>query len=387
MDETGRKRIQVKDDNWAKLKFVEDIMTNIFLRLPVKSIVICKAACKHWRKFVRDPHFVNAHLKLSKQNIGYIIHPCIGASKDFYLMNGDDGVITERISLPGLENLSSVRLICSFNGLICCVGNASPSADMIDLNILICNPATREVLLLPRAASSREEYSIGLAFDRKTNEYKVFWFFNAARKSHHKHYKCEIYSSITGSWKSIGSVAHFPMRSLPIKCCPLSSSHVCIDGTAYWFISSKDDPSIPGSILAVDMEENFRTVSLPQDVTELSFLVELEGFLSLVSIYIDEKIVQTWILFDEFDQTTWWKERADHIPIDDPQCYFTAALRHHEIFFITSSCYLIYNLENGLWKDIDLWDPLGTNYASAFAYIESLLPCNGRMDSRENNVF
>ena len=68
----------------------------------------------------------------------------------------------------------------------------------------------------------------------------------------------------------------------------MSWKHVSINGTVYWFItSSEKEAPYPSSILAVDMEENFRTIDLPKVVPECSFLVELEGCLSLIALHVD----------------------------------------------------------------------------------------------------
>ena len=132
--------------------------------------------------------------------------------------------------------------------------------------------------LIPKSRPHDEDPSFGVGFGPGINEYKVFWFFYARRPYQGISYQCEEYSSSCGAWKRIGCVAHSPM----------SWRHVSINGTVYWFITSSEKEALyPSSILAVDMEENFRTIDLPKLVPEYSFLVELEGCLSLIALHVD----------------------------------------------------------------------------------------------------
>ncbi|KAF7831445.1 putative F-box domain-containing protein [Senna tora] len=39
------------------------ITTNILLRLPIKSVLICKCVCKDWHTIISDPHFAKLHFK------------------------------------------------------------------------------------------------------------------------------------------------------------------------------------------------------------------------------------------------------------------------------------------------------------------------------------
>ena len=117
---------------------------------------------------------------------------------------------------------------------------------------------------------------LALALESMNTNY--FGFFYARRPYQGISYQCEEYSSSSGSWKRIGCVAHSPM----------SWRHVSINGTVYWFITSSEKEALyPSSILAVDMEETFRTIDLPKLVPEYSFLVELEGCLSLIALHVD----------------------------------------------------------------------------------------------------
>ena len=132
---------------------------------------------------------------------------------------------------------------------------------------------------------------------------KYFNFFFKEERPH----ECMVYSSTTGSWKSIANVAHGPNSS---------NEHVCINGIVYWFCRSRLDERLVGYILAVDWEENFSIIRIPEEETMKPFLVNLEGCLCMVVVakvggnFRD--IFDIWVLEDS-KESVWVKKLSDHI--------------------------------------------------------------------------
>ena len=52
----------------------------------------------------------------------------------------------------------------------------------------------------------------------------------------------------------------------------------------YWFYQSRLDERLVGYILAVDWEENFNIIRIPEEETMKPFLVNFEGFLCMVVV-------------------------------------------------------------------------------------------------------
>jgi F-box interacting protein len=376
MVETNPVRVRTASDAWSEVESAEDILANILSRVPVKSLIVSKSVSKLWYRLICSPNFINLQLSWSLENPTYIIYPSMDEVMNLYRMKGN-GEIIEMITLPGCENLSPLSLICSYTGLICCINYPlihdleMDKVDMTDFEIRICNPATREVFLLPNGSPSEKKLSIGVAFGPQTSEYKVFRFFYSKLESEDIHLECEVYSSRTGSWRGIGVVQHCPMG---FQHCPLGSSHVFVNGKVYWFLASEEDHDIPGSVLSVDMEHNFRTINLPDEVTEHSFLVALEGRLSLVAVYDEDEIVDIWALNDS-NEPHWERRRSDYVVFSSMECVYYVTARKNEIFFITTDHYLIYNLDHGTWTELDLEDIFERNLPVALPFIETLLPC------------
>ena len=364
MDDLCNKLICTRNEN---LFDVEDIIINILSRLPVKSLMICKSVSKQWWRLISSPNFTRLQLIRSQENPIYVFYPYSCRCHSEHFLTKIDGETTE--TLPGCNRRYFKGMICSFNGLICCINTEGIRCISIRtslrLDIHIRNPATREVLLLPQSRGSKESPKIGVAFYPRTNEYKVFQFFNPAGKSHDKHSECEVYSSITGCWKGIGCVAHSPW----------SSNHICINGTVYWFIRSEKNGLIIVSILAVDMEENFSVISIPEEATLHTFLVSFEGCLSLVAGNVfDKNRFDMWILQDS-KKSTWVRKCSDYMPILNIKQVKHVAVQKNEILFASMKQYFFYNMCSRTWREFNWVHDFRKRLSIPLAYTESLLPC------------
>ncbi|KAJ9672005.1 hypothetical protein PVL29_025586 [Vitis rotundifolia] len=353
MDDLGSKLIWVTQNE--NVFEVEDILTKILLRLPVKSLLICKSVCKYWRGLISSPSFMHLRLIQSQENPSYVFYPYIfypyPASWDdnIRLLTKTDGETTQ--GFPGCDAFYFKGVICSFNGLICCINSTfctsirHSSLDVYisnSLDIHICNPVTRQVLLLPPTPKSDYLPAIGVSFGPRIHECKVFQFYYS---------ECMVYSSITGSWKSIGTVAYRPYNS--------SSDHVCINGIVYWFSKSRIDGDLVGHILAVDREEIFSIIRIPEEETISPFLNKF-GIWALQ--YSKESI--------------WIKKWSDDIPYTfNIEGHNYVAVRKNEILFGSLRQYFFYNMRTRTWREF-MWEHgYEVGFSCPMAYIESLLPC------------
>ncbi|RVW94794.1 hypothetical protein CK203_029909 [Vitis vinifera] len=94
MDDFGSKLIRVtQNDNVFE---VEDILTNILSRLPVKSLLICKSVSKYWRDLICSPSFMHSHLVQSRENSSYAFYPSYPSWDDnIPLLTKTDGETTQ----------------------------------------------------------------------------------------------------------------------------------------------------------------------------------------------------------------------------------------------------------------------------------------------------
>ncbi|KAH7546641.1 hypothetical protein FEM48_Zijuj01G0223000 [Ziziphus jujuba var. spinosa] len=365
---TKSKHTRRSKGNWNEVQFTIDIVTNILSRIPVQGLLLFKTVSKLWNGLISSSNFKKLQLTWSRDNPMYILYPYTDAKPKMYVLD-EYGDVDEMITLPGCENVSDLSMICSYDGLVCFINYLPVSnkseKNLTELEIRMCNPATREVLLLPKSSPSVKQLAVGVAFGPETGCYKVFRFFLSKSESEPEsdseaeaespniciESECDIYSSATGTWRGIGRVPHRPM----------GSNHVYVDGKVYWFVASKNNRDVAGSILSVDMEENFSTMSLPDFVTEHSFLVDFDGCLSLVVVYDEDLIINIWDLTDS-NESEWDLKCSDAIPYTGIECTDSLTVIRGEVFLITTNYFFIFYPKENIWRKLALGDELEVEF-------------------------
>lgn len=79
---------------------VEEIFTDILLRLPVKSLLACKSVCKQWRGLIGGAGFMNLHSQK---------HACLDGTV-YWLGLSDWPEVDYILSVDAEEKFSTVRL-------------------------------------------------------------------------------------------------------------------------------------------------------------------------------------------------------------------------------------------------------------------------------------
>ena len=366
---------ECKHSHQNKVFEVEETLTNILVKLHVKSLLICKSVCKYWRSLICSPRFMRLHLIRCQENPSYIVHHYRSVNH-IHLLTKIDGESTQ--ILPSSNRFYFKGMICSFNGLICCIEHRIRhvcTCDHVDmygmeyLSITIRNPATQQVFLLPstpalKCPNHKNLSTIGVSFHPTIYEYKVFQFFFKQWRPH----ECMVYSSITGSWKSI---------TTSVKHLDSSNKHVCINGTVYWLCKSLLDGWLVDHILAIDWEENFSIIRIPEEETMNSVLGNLEGCLSIVVVVEDrpfEYRFDIWVLEDS-KKSIWVKKLSDYMSFSTKDRILWVVVQVNEILFGTKKQYSLYNIHTKSWRVFNWACGPYWSFLLPVTYGESLLPC------------
>ncbi|EYU35218.1 hypothetical protein MIMGU_mgv1a024654mg [Erythranthe guttata] len=187
---------------------IDDLLIDIFLRLPIKSLVRFKLVSKRWHSLVTDPQFC-----LMRSNTNP--NPAVG----LFLLSPTDSISYDYVSLsinksgnPPFRKLDfddeprGVRILQSCNGLLLCCSN---SARDCNKRYYVYNPTTKNFSTLPKlngvGGISKRMCGMNLAFDpAKSPHYKVVCVRRLRSDSGEYRYQFAVYSSEKGPWRKWG---------------------------------------------------------------------------------------------------------------------------------------------------------------------------------------
>ncbi|XP_008222633.1 PREDICTED: F-box protein CPR30-like [Prunus mume] len=236
----------------------EEILIDILLRLPVKSLVQFMCVCKSWSNLIESSSFIGRHLNRNVKNHGLTF--LVGLECTEVKPKIRHSIFSnETFKATGLD-MGGFGLYGSSNGLVCL---SCKSLDL-DCPVTICNPSIMKFVRLPVTNVScppKYQYRCVLTFgfNSRLNDYKVVRLVTFIRGK--KYNEVEVYSLSTNSWKSIGVIPPW------IYSLGWHSGHAVSDGIAYWIMGQGEDDSF--HLVSFDTgSEVFEQVLLPEAIAE-----------------------------------------------------------------------------------------------------------------------
>ena len=158
----------------------DEIVTQILIHLPIKSIITCTSVCKTWKSIIQNPTFISTHLHLSiksNNNLNFLTLFTPQNKEVYALHSDDDDDFTEhtRFDFPHKPINSKIifRVVGICNGLVCISDDLHGNTNQL----FLWNPCVRKFVKLPlpnvTCQLGKKHGSIGFGFDAKTNDYKV----------------------------------------------------------------------------------------------------------------------------------------------------------------------------------------------------------------------
>ncbi|XP_057456867.1 F-box/kelch-repeat protein At3g06240-like [Lotus japonicus] len=332
------------------------IIADILIRLPIKSILICKCVCTSWKALISDPNFAKLHFQQAPT--GFMIRATAPhlVSRILHLLefepemieNDDDGEfcccksffiqpecnchlkLEQKLKLP----LRGVRLVLdkrdenekrgrqrqyissmaeddkftvvnSCNGLLCL-------SDLDGNYFVVCNPITGEFIRLPDGTRVDNTHSIwqwrqekekycGFGFQTKTNEYKVVRILNrySGLQMTKKFMAVEMHTLGTSTWKNVDvDPRDFQWLGYPMNFKFLGFP-TCVSGALHWIWIGFDH----SAILCFDFgSERFQSFPSPPHLFDRKYdprnitMGELRGSLYICDSSSSSSPVRMWIM-------------------------------------------------------------------------------------------
>ncbi|EXC20033.1 F-box/kelch-repeat protein [Morus notabilis] len=391
----------------------EELVEEILVRLPPKSLMRFKCVCKSWYALITDPSFANKHLRFGIDNskksssvslflswtrqelsLDHIFnHRFYGdLDKVFSLVSvcdEDDSnnshlpCVVQEINLPPTLKHDTDSFINSHcNGIICWFNRSGFCGE-----IFLCNPSLNEFKLLHTPSLLPEFWPSGFGFgyDARANDYKFVKLFRSAYNPIAS--RALVYTLGIDSWKEI-------KMDLKGKFCLADAKGVYCRGVYYWV--NKAVPGREDMILSFDMsDEVFHTIALPdcikrvdgQSPKRLALWNEsLVLFFTPANSWFSTSF-EMWVMADNVggvEGVTWTK----HLTIRPQRfihLYSTLTFwKDDEILFETRDGRLVsYNLYSQKLRKLPIHGAVLPGRTSAHLYLKSLVSVRGGTHAKQ----
>ncbi|CAI8619571.1 unnamed protein product [Vicia faba] len=238
----------------------EELIVEILLRLPVRSLVQFKCICKSWKTLISDPKFVKRHLQISsaEPNLIHLFFSQLSEPQKIvsYPLKPLFQNILPPVNSSGMMKMKNQYwIIGSCNGLLCMYNRYHHCVKLRNPSIMFKSNKS------PRAVSFEwMNILYGFGFDRVNDKYKVLLV--VRNKNDPNQILTRVYTFGLDSWKTIPNFQITPTG-------PFSLLGKFVSGNLNW-IAKKRVVSVSSSqivilILSFDLEkETCKELLLPQ---------------------------------------------------------------------------------------------------------------------------
>ncbi|XP_010546896.1 PREDICTED: F-box/kelch-repeat protein At3g06240-like [Tarenaya hassleriana] len=359
-----------------------EIIREILLRLPAKSIGRFRCVSKLFRSISLAPEFAKTHLGLSLRNDTFRSgrRRLIVCRRDLYMVDFDSIVDTcdgiedlddvEIPESPVMSDLVSscyqegywVQMVGSCNGLVC---TTNDNNDVFLFNLT--TGESKEIPSLLEFLKSKSKqgrvYVLGLGFDAITNDYKVVALVSGDVQN------VTVYSLKTDSWKWVGGSRHGYYGP---------ASGLFFNGAIHWVAKHLEGGR--RVVVAFDLTtEQFKDMALPDKAKDSPHgflqLHTLNGRLCMVyRCNFDYEYNDFWVMNEYGVASSWARVKISEWYMSmKPLC---SANKEEETLMELNGELVLYNFRNDTFTSLSVKDAKLRRGFEADTYIESLVSPN-----------
>ncbi|XP_071903724.1 F-box/kelch-repeat protein At3g06240-like [Coffea arabica] len=300
----------------------QELIIDILLRLPTKSIGKLRLVSKPWHSLLYDPLFIKAHLAfhLDDQEKLIIVSSSSTPAFQYFTINFSTTTfpspnnyvrISQKLNRLLENTLSSARIVGSCNGLVLVANDGLRRREFSSKHLLaldtmyLVNPTTKERLRLPKGPFNLVVGNAGVAFgyDSFNDDYKIIWPYGGTTIRRSENFVI-VFSLRNGTCRRLYNCSY----------APTTHSGVFLNGSVHWLAQSRVDES--QVIAALDLStEEFKQVPWPSagcstrnwgSLASSKQLVVLGGCLAMV-VEQSSQQMDIWMMKDYGVGESWTK--------------------------------------------------------------------------------
>lgn len=265
----------------------EEILIDILVKLPVKSLIRATGVCKAWQSLIRSPSFISTHLSNS-ENHALLRRYDIHNNREHYTIfpkGGPFGVKSSpELEFPFKCPIGYFRILGSCDGLVCLSNDlfVDPSPPVI------WNPALRNQVVLPESLiHPNEVHLVALGFGVASNVFKIVRLVYCRKPNDYGFIvppQAEVFPLGSGRWRRLSGI-NVKLRLLEYMWRP-----IFFKGFVHWIAYEPMGENIDrNSILTFHIgDEVFGEIMLPGElereaITSLSLAIMGESLAAIIS--------------------------------------------------------------------------------------------------------
>ena len=297
----------------------EEIVLEILVRLPVKSLLRFRCVCKSWYRYIATPNFINNNLLYcNDHNRGFFIHmpKTTGSMVSFSRPHGQICTVASHHTFEAISELripftfqsGYPHFVGSCNGILC----FSDYRSFEFKDVYLWNPSIRKFKKLPDTCLTHLfNVSLGFGFDSQNNDYKVVRISQSTAKPMPPP-DAEVYSLSSDSWKRVGLGISWRSNVVFHKF-NSTLSFPFVSGNLHWMIEMIEgggqERRFTSMILSFDVDsEKFKELPLPDDeggcITKC--LTSFKGKLALIKfgygVQPHSLLCSIWVMGDSWNK-------------------------------------------------------------------------------------
>lgn len=278
----------------------DDLIWEILLRLPVRTLVQLKCVCKSWKTLISYPEFAKDHLRTSMADQQLVNNVTWVTWESGFLLKFSVQELFQNLSTPverGHFTLNgSYTVVGSCNGLLCLIG-------INNGDVILWNPSIRSI----RSMSRMQLHDLpvinvdgwGFGYDHLNDRYKMLVV--RGKRGEGENMTTKLYTFGPNYWTVI---PNFPYHSI-------DATGNFLNGTLHWIVTKTNRKVV---ILSFDLgTEKYGELLLPDEQDTHKFSIPVLDVLrnSLCVSFLHSTVhsgnVHVWLMKDYGVEDSWIK--------------------------------------------------------------------------------